>query len=86
MKPIEMLKKFSVLIGLIALILAYFYYPFKSVNSPIVQTKFGKVVGTVSLSRNGKEFYAYLGIPYASPPVGERRFEVTNRIRVVYVV
>lgn len=74
-----MWKKLSLIVGVTALILAYLYNPFKNVaNSPIVQTKFGSVVGTTSLSRGDKEFYAFLGIPYAQAPVGERRFEVNG--------
>lgn len=73
-----MLKNLLVIVALTGLILAYLYYPFRSVGkSPIVQTSFGKVVGSISSSRTGKEFYKYLGLPYALPPIGEKRFEVT---------
>ncbi len=74
-----MSKKLSLTVALIALILAVLYNPFRIRDlekSPVVQTSFGKVVGSISLSRTGKEFYQYLGIPYALPPVGEHRFEV----------
>jgi hypothetical protein len=46
------------------------------VPSPVVTIKDGKVQGLVSTSRGGKEFYEYLGIPFAKPPVGNLRFEV----------
>jgi hypothetical protein len=42
-------------------------------ESLIVQIPQGKLLGRASLSRNGREFYEFLGIPYAKPPV---RFEV----------
>lgn len=74
-----MLKKILAILALIALILAYLYNPLRNVGkSPIVRTSFGKVVGSISSSRTGREYYEYLGIPYASPPVGEKRFEVYN--------
>lgn len=41
-----------------------------------IETKLGHVRGTVMLSRNGKRFNAFLGLPYAKPPVGELRFKV----------
>lgn len=73
-----MLKNLLIIVALTGLIFAYLYNPFRSVSkSPIVQTSFGKVVGSISSSRTGKEYYEYLGIPYALPPVGKNRFEVT---------
>jgi len=44
--------------------------------SPILSTAFGEIQGTVLKSRNGRQFYGYYGIPFAKPPVGERRFQV----------
>lgn len=74
-----MFKRLLLTVALTGLIFAYFYNPFRSLGeSPIVQTSSGKVVGSISSSRTGKEFYEYLGIPYALPPVGEKRFEVTK--------
>lgn len=75
-------RLFIIIVTLTVLIFAYLYNPFRSVGkSPIVQTTFGKVVGSISSSRSGKEFYEYLGVPYALPPIGEKRFEVTlNRM------
>ncbi|XP_043272746.1 venom carboxylesterase-6-like [Venturia canescens] len=43
--------------------------------SPRVQTPLGKVRGYWDLSRDGRKFEAYEGIPYAQPPIGELRFE-----------
>lgn len=41
-----------------------------------VDTDYGKLKGFTSVSREGREFYEFLGIPYASPPVDELRFQV----------
>lgn len=43
-------------------------------NAPTVQTESGKVVGKIETLSLGKPVYAYLGIPYAEPPVGKLRF------------
>lgn len=45
-------------------------------NAPIVEISSGKLQGKVAISRGGREFHAYLGIPYAKPPTNELRFEV----------
>ena len=50
-------------------------------DNPIVKIKNGTIEGTFMKSRNGREFAAYRGIPYALPPLGELRFEV--RIKIV---
>jgi hypothetical protein len=42
-------------------------------NGTIVGTSYADVV-------NNKTIYAYLGIPYAKPPVGQLRFKVRSRI------
>jgi len=44
--------------------------------SPVIDTKLGQIRGLTSLSRGGREFYEFLGVPYAQPPVGQLRFEV----------
>jgi len=43
-------------------------------SAPIVPTESGQVVGKIETLPLGKSVYAYLGIPYAEPPVGESRF------------
>ncbi|XP_054269843.1 juvenile hormone esterase-like [Macrosteles quadrilineatus] len=37
-------------------------------------TQYGLVRGKPMTSRNGREFCAFLGIPYAAPPIGKLRF------------
>lgn len=43
---------------------------------PQVTTSSGIVVGRSLLSRLGNEFYAFRGVPYATPPLGDLRFKV----------
>lgn len=38
----------------------------------------GKLRGSTSFARNGKKFLQFLNIPYAQPPVGSLRFEVSS--------
>lgn len=62
---------------LLIAVVAYWYNSFSSQsNGPLVITSIGKVRGVISHSRNGREFVQFLGLPYAHPPVGEKRFEV----------
>lgn len=39
-----------------------------------VNTTYGTVIGKLMISREGREFTAFLGIPYAAPPTGQLRF------------
>ena len=43
----------------------------------IVHTTCGPVEGTMSSSRERREYYAWLGIPFAKAPVASRRFQVS---------
>ncbi|XP_043270961.1 venom carboxylesterase-6-like [Venturia canescens] len=43
--------------------------------SPMVHVKNGTLEGSIMQSRNGREFAAFRGIPYAQPPIGSLRFE-----------
>lgn len=40
-------------------------------------TSYGKVRGFVEKLKTGQKVEKYLGVPYAKPPVGELRFEVS---------
>ena len=46
----------------------------------VVQLQNGELRGTHLTSRNNKTFYAFMGIPYAEPPVGELRFKVRDKV------
>ena len=75
----EMIGRKSIL-GIFFLVLAYFFNVNTRVKikGKLVNTKSGVVRGIVSQSRDGRDFYEWLGIPYAQPPVGELRFEVSD--------
>lgn len=46
---------------------------------PEVNTTHGRIKGFVTVtSRKGKEYAAFLGIPYAIPPLGNLRFKVKS--------
>jgi len=45
-----------------------------------VSTKYGQLEGTLMSTVNGKDIFAFLAVPYAKPPVGELRFQRTQRV------
>jgi hypothetical protein len=53
---------------------------------PIVTTRQGNMRGITMTSRNGRTFYAFLGIPYAAPPVGALRFKVSLLERTSHLI
>ncbi|CAK9812183.1 Venom carboxylesterase-6 [Anthophora quadrimaculata] len=44
-------------------------------ESPTVNTSLGSLTGTYKISRHGKKYQAFEGVPYAEPPVGKLRFQ-----------
>ncbi|KAK4880601.1 hypothetical protein RN001_008747 [Aquatica leii] len=44
-------------------------------ESPIVKVGQGLLKGTVKKTKNGRQFLAFQGIPYAEPPIGTLRFK-----------
>jgi len=42
----------------------------------ILQLSQGKIQGSILISRSGRKFNAFQGIPYAKPPISDLRFEV----------
>lgn len=49
-----------------------------SSNPIIIETKNGKVSGVSQTSFSGKEYFAFLGIPFAESPTDELRFMVLS--------
>lgn len=45
----------------------------------IIEVKQGQLEGITKESiLTGREYYSFLGIPYAKPPIGELRFQVST--------
>lgn len=53
-------------------------------EEPVILTGLGHVRGSVLRSRLGELFYAFRGIRYAKPPVGDLRFKVSCALKRVY--
>lgn len=47
------------------------------VDGPKVEVNEGTLLGKVQQTRGGKKLYAFEGIPYAKPPLGPLRFQVS---------
>lgn len=50
-----------------------------SCSKLIVETLEGKIRGSTLKSTKGRDFYSFRGIPYAEPPINERRFKLSER-------
>ncbi|CAH1407437.1 unnamed protein product [Nezara viridula] len=48
-------------------------------ENPQVTTSYGTMKGQVLKSRDGRDFFSFTRIPYAKPPVGERRFMISEK-------
>jgi hypothetical protein len=70
----------KVFVAVFCCAIAYYYTITQSEwidhGGPTVSTKYGKLKGIKSVSRGGKEYFEFLGIPYAKPPTKNLRFEV----------
>lgn len=50
-------------------------------SDPIVRTKNGQVRGQLNATVDAKTpYYAFRGIPYAKPPIGDLRFRVRKTL------
>ncbi len=49
--------------------------------APVINAPIGDIGGVIMTSRDGRNIYAYKGIPYAEPPVGELRFKKTRPLK-----
>ena len=65
------------MISIIALF-GFIIVPVFNQELPEVVTHQGLLKGTTQTSFRGKEFLAFLGIPYAKPPIGKLRFKVKS--------
>lgn len=54
-------------------LLVYLVCLFNINAEPLIRISQGILDGTVQLSKNGRRYAAFLGIPYAKPPVGDLR-------------
>ena len=70
-----MTKGLVVLGSVLVIALAYRLYTPPRIGKT-VKTRIGKVQGVISKSRDGRDYYEWLGIPFAKPPVGDLRFAV----------
>ena len=50
---------------------------------PIVRVEEGQLRGREAKDYKGEMFYAFQGIPYAKPPLGELRFRVCKLKRIL---
>ncbi|XP_058807487.1 esterase FE4-like [Phymastichus coffea] len=41
----------------------------------VVKTKYGRIRGSIQKSIEGYKYYAFKGVPYAKPPIGDLRFK-----------
>lgn len=48
-------------------------------ENPLVELPIGKISGSTQKTIDGRQFYAFEGIPYAKPPIGDLRFEVIKK-------
>ncbi|CAG7817731.1 unnamed protein product, partial [Allacma fusca] len=70
------LKKREILTIGLALLVYYAYIRFiYKPEGPTINISTGNIRGSIAKSRTGLEYYEFLGIPYAKPPVGQLRFE-----------
>ena len=46
----------------------------------LVNIKNGTLEGSIMKTRKGLDIFAFRGIPYALPPLGELRFEVSKKL------
>jgi hypothetical protein len=51
--------------------------------SIVVQTQHGPVEGTIKTTDLGRNYFHFMGIPYARPPVGSLMFRVSLKVSTV---
>lgn len=58
------------------LVIFALFFDYVICAGPLVNIHQGQLKGKHFLSRSGRNFFAFQGIPYAKPPVGNLRFKV----------
>lgn len=65
------------LIGLLVSLIVVFVRTDNDKTCEVVVTTKGAVTGERAYSELGRPFFAFYGIPYAQPPLGQLRFQVS---------
>lgn len=52
-------------------------------DAPRVKTPLGGIKGVYKVSHGGRKYEAYLGVPYALPPIGKLRFKVKKLLLIL---
>ncbi len=66
-----------VILRMLAFAVVFVLFFFDLGDSVQVSTKNGILEGKVEKSRGGREFFSFYRVPYAEPPIGDLRFEVS---------
>ena len=69
-------KKINIVFVIVVAFLLQKYFNPTIILSPIVETSNGKLKGKISTSRDGRNYFEFVGVRYARPPIGEFRYEV----------
>lgn len=79
-------KRNTMELSVIALLLLGFVnFSWQNEQAPRVKTSLGDIRGYYKISRHGRKYEAYEGIPYAQPPIGNLRFKVRRTIVENYI-
>ncbi|XP_057335725.1 uncharacterized protein LOC130674421 [Microplitis mediator] len=70
-----MARKFKVMFYVTLLSIVLKIVQSKDLSRPIIEVHQGKLRGVEQLTVNGNNYFAFRGIPYAKPPIGELRFK-----------
>lgn len=83
---IDFLMQFGILFKTFLKIFCFFctdYSANESSSNPSVKTKYGVIEGFSVDTTLGIQADVFLGIPYAKPPIGNLRFEVS--VKFIYI-
>lgn len=77
------MDSFSVLLSI--LVLVCYVSAVIIEKNPTVKLDLGRLQGNYMTTRKGLKHYAFRGIPYAEPPVGQLRFKVEQCLHIHYL-